>query len=53
MIFGTPEYMAPEQAEGKEADHRVDVYAVGCIAYHLMTVSFRHACAGGGLMPPA
>jgi serine/threonine-protein kinase len=37
MIFGTPEYMAPEQAEGKEADHRVDVYAVGCIAYHLMT----------------
>jgi serine/threonine-protein kinase len=37
MIFGTPEYMSPEQAEGKEADHRVDVYAVGCIAYHLMT----------------
>ncbi|HEX7599329.1 MAG TPA: serine/threonine-protein kinase, partial [Polyangia bacterium] len=37
MIFGTPEYMAPEQAEGKEADHRVDVYAVGCIAYHLIT----------------
>jgi serine/threonine-protein kinase len=39
MIFGTPEYMAPEQAEGKEADHRVDVYAVGCIAYHLITGS--------------
>jgi eukaryotic-like serine/threonine-protein kinase len=39
MIFGTPEYMSPEQAEGKEADHRVDVYAVGCIAYHLMTGS--------------
>ncbi len=37
MIFGTPEYMAPEQAEGKDADHRVDVYAVGCIIYHLIT----------------
>jgi serine/threonine-protein kinase len=37
MIFGTPEYMAPEQAEGKDADHRVDVYAVGCIIYHLVT----------------
>jgi serine/threonine-protein kinase len=36
-VFGTPEYMAPEQAEGKEADYRADVYAVGCIAYHLMT----------------
>jgi len=39
MIFGTPEYMSPEQAQGSTPDHRVDVYAVGCIMYHLLTGS--------------
>jgi serine/threonine-protein kinase len=37
MIFGTPEYMSPEQAQGSPPDHRVDVYAVGCIMYHMLT----------------
>jgi tRNA A-37 threonylcarbamoyl transferase component Bud32 len=37
MIFGTPEYMAPEQAEGKPTDHRADLYAVGCVLYHCLT----------------
>jgi tRNA A-37 threonylcarbamoyl transferase component Bud32 len=43
MIFGTPEYMSPEQAQGQQVDHRVDIYAVGCIMYHVLTgdVPFR------------
>jgi eukaryotic-like serine/threonine-protein kinase len=39
MIFGTPEYMSPEQAQGHPPDHRLDVYAVGCIMYHMLTGS--------------
>jgi serine/threonine protein kinase len=37
MIFGTPEYMSPEQAQGQQVDHRVDIYAVGCIMFHMLT----------------
>ena len=32
-IIGTPAYLSPERARGKEADHRADIYALGIIAY--------------------
>jgi serine/threonine-protein kinase len=37
VVIGTPEYIAPEQAQGRSISAATDLYAVGCMAFEMLT----------------
>jgi serine/threonine protein kinase len=48
LAIGTPEYMAPEQADAKPYDHRVDIYAVGVMLFEMLAGQVPHPGSSHG-----
>jgi tRNA A-37 threonylcarbamoyl transferase component Bud32 len=64
IVFGTPQYMAPEQAQGRDdVDHRADIFTVGEILYEMVTgrevfagennLAILSAVTKGVILPPS
>ena len=48
LVFGTPDYMSPEQVRGQVVDHRSDIFSFGGVFYHLIA---GHAPFAAGSLP--